>query len=498
MEYSNPQYAYVALAIFTAGCILSIIRRSLTPFPPGPPPMFLIGNLRDFPTKQPWITYTNWKKKYGMLSFRLSRHVIVLNSRKAVQDLFEKRSHIYSDRPLLAMRDILGWKFVLGLMHYDDEWRTNRRILHQKYRHDAALAYRPVQLSKIHELLKSVLRDPENFERHYKYMAASIIMATVYGYESAPKDDTFIDNGDKAITIMTNSMFPGASLVNSVPFLKYLPSWVPGSQFQRRAEECQNLTRAMLDLPFEFVKRNMQNGTAIPSVISSLIQENGGTAEAEEMIKGLGATSYSGTSFSESQRGKQFLATHPDVCKRAQVEIDAVTSSSRLPEYEDRTSLPYVEAIYREVMRWRPAMPMGVAHTTIQDDIYEGYLIPRGATIMSNIWAMAHDPTKYSDPELFKPERFLTSEGTLNDDNTILTFGFGRRICIGRHAADSTIWATIACVLAVFNFSYAVENGDPVPISGEYTDALISHVLPFRCKIQPRSEFLRHLVEETK
>ncbi|KIJ27205.1 hypothetical protein M422DRAFT_191307, partial [Sphaerobolus stellatus SS14] len=349
-----------------------------------------------------------------------------------------------------------GWKFVVGLMHYDDEWRKNRRILHQKYKQDAALAYPPVQLSKISEPLKAILRDPENFEHHYKYMTASIIMGTVYGYESAPKDDTFIDNGDKAITIRSNSMYPGASRVNSVPFLKYLPSWVPGSQFQRRAEECRNLTREMLDFPFEFVKINMQKGTAIPSVISSLIQESEDTAEDEEMIKGLGATSYSGTSVA-CTLGTFFLAaaTHPDICKRAQAEIDAVTALQRLPDYEDRTSLPFVEAIYREVMRWRPAMPMGVAHTATQDDVYEGYLIPEGATIMSNIWAMTHDPTKYSEPDVFKPERFLTSKGTLNDDNTILTFGFGRRICIGRHTAESTIWATIACFLAVFDFSYA-------------------------------------------
>jgi hypothetical protein len=88
-------------------------------------------------------------------------------------------------------------------------------------------------------------------------MAASIIMSTVYGYQSAPRNDPFIDNGDRAITIMTNSMFPGASLINSIPFLKYLPSWAPGSRFQQQAEECRRLTREMLDLPFDFVKKNM-------------------------------------------------------------------------------------------------------------------------------------------------------------------------------------------------------------------------------------------------
>jgi len=510
-----PMVAYEIVWVF-GSVVLSVLgflalqlyrRRRRTSLPPGPTPQFLIGNLLDLPTKQPWITYTKWRERYGDIVYAnaLGQDVIILNSRKAVDDLFEKRSQLYSDRPLLPMRDILGWSFVVGLMHYDDEWRLNRRLLHQKYRPDAAIDFRPVQLDKVHELLRNLLRDPGNFQGHYQYMAASIIMATVYGYDSAPKDDNFIESGDKAITAMTNSMFPGAAIVNAVPFLKYLPSWVPGSQFQRQAEECQKLTREMLDLPFEVVKRNMARGVARTSIIASLIETNnekGGSLEGEEMIKGLGATSYAaGADTVACAIGTFFLAaaTHPEVCRRAQREIDSITGGQRLPGYEDRPFLPYVEAIYREVMRWRPAMPMGVAHSVVQDDFYQGYFIPKGATIMSNIWAMAHDPTKYLDPDSFNPGRFLTPEGKINDDKTVLTFGFGRRLCIGRHAADSTIWAAIACVLAVFDFDYAVdENGRRIPIKGEYTDALISHALPFRCKIEARSETARMLIEGTK
>jgi cytochrome P450 len=69
--------------------------------------------------------------------------------------------------------------------------------------------------------------------------------------------------------------------------------------------------------------------------------------------------------------------------KKAQEEIRRVVGEDRLPEFEDRPSLPYVEAFYREVMRWRPAMPMGVAHTTTQDDVYEGYFIPKGKPIFN-------------------------------------------------------------------------------------------------------------------
>ena len=73
------------------------------------------------------------------------------------------------------------------------------------------------------------------------------------------------------------------------------------------------------------------------------------------------------------------MAVHPDIQKKAQNEIDAVVGTHRLPEFEDRPSLPFVEALYREVMRWKPVLPLGVAHATTAEDIYNGYFVPKGS-----------------------------------------------------------------------------------------------------------------------
>ena len=78
------------------------------------------------------------------------------------------------------------------------------------------------------------------------------------------------------------------------------------------------------------------------------------------------------------------MAMYPDAQRKAQDEIDRVVGSNRLPSYDDRTSLPYVEALYREVMRWGPPSPLNTAHTTAKDDIYKGYFIPKGKTFITN------------------------------------------------------------------------------------------------------------------
>jgi len=54
------------------------------------------------------------------------------------------------------------------------------------------------------------------------------------------------------------------------------------------------------------------------------------------------------------------MSLYPDVQQKAQQELDTVLGPGKVPTFEDRSSLPYVEAVYREVMRWHPAIPMGM------------------------------------------------------------------------------------------------------------------------------------------
>ena len=80
------------------------------------------------------------------------------------------------------------------------------------------------------------------------------------------------------------------------------------------------------------------------------------------------------------------MALHPHVQKRAQQEIDLVVGTDRMPTFEDRPSMPYIEALLREVLRWRPVFPVGLVHSTMTDDMYKGVFIPKGAYVLPNVW----------------------------------------------------------------------------------------------------------------
>ena len=102
-----------------------------------------------------------------------------------------------------------------------------------------------------------------------------------------------------------------------------------------------------------------------------------------------------------------FLAMllHPDVQKKAQQELDRVIGTDRLPELSDEKELPYITAIMKEIFRWAIILPMGrwnfgvvilrsligflnagVGHVSSEDEIYDGYMIPKRATVMWNGW----------------------------------------------------------------------------------------------------------------
>ncbi|KAF7346529.1 hypothetical protein MSAN_01881000 [Mycena sanguinolenta] len=509
-QYSMASAHYL-LAVAVPVILLAVAgllqRRKATsrlPFPPGPKPRFLVGNLFDIPTKMPWITYAEWGKQYGdiMHAQVFGQHILILNSVKAATELLEKRAAIYSDRPRIPMISLTGWDFSFSVIPYSDKWRERRRLFHQYFRRDVIPACHPVYLRKIRDLLRGLLSTPDDFATHTKTsLAAAIILDTVYGYNLTSIDDRFVQLTEEAVERITESTLPGACIVNTLPFLRHFPSWFPGCSFHKFAQDTRDLVDEMKNAPFNYVKQNMRNGSARPCVVRELLERNdthGSSREQEEVIEDVAGIAYAAAVDTTTATLIVFImvmALNPEVAKKAQNELDAVVGLGFLPGFEHRSALPYCEAVFREVFRWRPILPFALPHAVSDDDIYEGYFIPKGTMVLPNIWAMAHDESMYANPDRFDPERFLNADGHLNADDRILGFGFGRRVCAGRYAADATVWATIVSVLSTFDISKAKdETGKEIEIEPPFVDGMISYPKPFQCNITPRNDIIRQLI----
>jgi cytochrome P450 len=189
------------------------------------------------------------------------------------------------------------------------------------------------------------------------------------------------------------------------------------------------------------------------------------------------------------------MTVFPEVQKTASEEIDRFIGGDRLPVATDRDKLPYIEAIMKETHRWHSVLPMCLPHCSTEEDTCRGYRIPKGAILLPNNWHFTHDSDVYPDPMTFRPERHLnTLDHEAEPDPRKFIFGYGRRICPGRHVADNALFITIAQSLAVFYISKVVEGGQTIEPEVKFEPGAINHPMPYRCSIRPKSQAHEDLI----
>ncbi|KAG2135029.1 cytochrome P450 [Suillus cothurnatus] len=465
-------------------------RQNNPPLPPGPAPLPLLGNVLSINAQEPWLTYTEWGATYGDLVFvrNLDEEMVVINSHHIAEALLDKRSQIYSDRPYLATLEPFGWLISFTFIGYGDEWRLCRRLFHQTFRPQSAVKFRPIQIRRAREMVVNLIDDPQHYHDHFATFTLSYVMSAVYGYDIRARDDPLVQIVVKALvpgsTVLT---LKRAMMLKAFPFLLMLPDWCWGSSIKRSARASTDRLNELADMPFQYVQQHMADSSFIAQ--SSMVAENLRRTEMQEdalksesktALRKAAVTAVGGTYETTAGILMVFLLAmvlHPDVQKRAQAEIDSVVGRDRLPTFEDRASLPYIDALLRETFRWQPVVPLGVPHAASSDDVYDGYFIPKGAAITYNIWGITRDEKRYPDASRFIPERFIGVDGALTDDDPAqYIFGLGRRRCPGRSTGEASTWSAIVTMLATLDISLPKdEQGKTISFSPTFVTGVVRY-----------------------
>ncbi|KAG1811027.1 cytochrome P450 [Suillus variegatus] len=280
--------------------------------------------------------------------------------------------------------EVVGWKHSLALLPDGDRFRWSRRNLHRVIGSRAAA--------------------------HIRHTTGAIILRISYGYEMKKNDDPFVDLADR--------------------------------DSERLVRESRETLEEMVFTPYDFVKDQMAAGIAPESFTSNLLENRTSSLEDDNVVKWSAASLYAGgadTTVSVIYSFFLAMTLFHDVQKKAQAEIDAVIGPDRLPSFADRGSLPYTEALAKEVLRWNVVAPTGLPHRVTEDDVHDGYFIPKCSLVIPNIWLnachdrfMLNNPQTYPSPLQFNPERFLS-----NDEKKAETDH--RSICPGIHLAEAAI-----------------------------------------------------------
>ncbi|KAI0752764.1 cytochrome P450 [Daedaleopsis nitida] len=499
-EITAPGVLLLAVAFLVCIYVRSLIERRTRsrgrPLPPGPRPLPVVGNLFNAPSYKPWIGHRDLAAKYGsIVHFNIfGQHTIVLNDPTTIFELLDKRSANTSDRKQSAQIDLCQGGTNWALFPYGDAWRLHRRAFWQYFTPRAIVSYQSIQLSATHKFLFRLLKHPSRLRNIIRFTFSTAMMKLVYGLDITDENDRYIGQVDAALTA-SQGIAPGKFMIEFFPFLRHLPDWFPGAIFKRQFAKGRAAIDILRNEPYARAKEDMEAGCE-DCLISNLLKRPlfpDREDAYETIVKNIGLVSFeagSDTVFSIFQGAFLALSLHPDVVKKAQEELDAVVGLDRLPDFSDRDSLVYVNAVLKEIMRWHTVVPLSVPHFSMADDELNGYFIPAGTVLLPNIWACMHDPEVYANPDDFNPERFV-QDGILNTsvrDPFNYIFGFGRRICPGRYLAEAALFINLSSVLHVFDISPPLdEDGKTIVIVPEATDGFLSYPADCRCTIKPRS-----------
>ncbi|KAK2425756.1 geraniol 8-hydroxylase [Trifolium repens] len=152
------------------------------------------------------------------------------------------------------------------------------------------------------------------------------------------------------------------------------------------------------------------------------------------------------------------LLHNPNIMSKAKKELEETIGIGNPIEESDITRLPYLQAIIKETLRLHPIAPLLLPRKAKTDVELNGYMIPKGAQIFVNVWAIGRDPEIWDDPNLFLPERYLGTKLDIKGQNFQLTpFGSGRRICPGLPLAMRMLHMMLGSLL--ISFDWKLENG---------------------------------------
>ncbi|KAF9468308.1 cytochrome P450 [Collybia nuda] len=497
--------SFLGITIFVL--VASAIRRRLlgrvSLLPPGPPGFPMIGNISFLFTKSPWLQFTRWHRKYGPIVYIkiAGKSLVILNTAETAFDLLDRRGSNYTDRPRLIMAgELLAGGVHIGFIPHGPLWRKLRRLSHISFNSQACEKYFQTQELEAAFLINRLLNNSPHWEDRIQLFAASSILTIIYGRPpTTSMKDPLILRINNFMDCILKAAVPGSYWVDVFPVLNLVPSWMaPFKQFGMRAhQEFTDLFNQLL-WPLPVPQKNTEGKQTFSAKIIDEYQQIGLSEKEASWLAGVMFGAGSDTTAAVLVVFVLAMLLNPTIMKKAQQEIDNVVGHDRLPNFTDRVRLPFINAIVKETLRWKPITPLGLARQATKDDIYNGYYIPAGSIVMTNVWAMNHNDEIYKNPSTFDPERYLGPDfEELKPGHTrggTHAFGFGRRVCVGANIATNSVFIAIAHI--IWAFDIAPSDLAPLPSPDDIIDTgVVVRPAPFCCKFTPRHQTREHTLD---
>ncbi|PSS14168.1 Trans-cinnamate 4-monooxygenase [Actinidia chinensis var. chinensis] len=427
---------------------LSKLRGKRFKLPPGPIPVPVFGNWLQVGDDLNHRNLTDLARKFGkILLLRMGqRNLVVVSSPDLAKDVLHTQGVEFGSRTRNVVFDIFtgkGQDMVFTV--YGDHWRKMRRIMTVPFfTNKVVQQYRAGWEDEARRVVEDVRADPEAatngivLRRRLQLLMYNNMFRIMFDrrFESV-EDPLFVKlkvlNGERSRLAQSFEYNYGDFIPILRPFLRgYLK--ICKEVKDRRLKLFKDY---FVDERKKLASTKSMDSNSLKCAIDHILdaQQKGEINEDNVLyiVENINVAAIETTLWS-IEWGIAELVNHPEIQAKLRQELDTVLGQGTQITEPDTYKLPYLQAVIKETLRLRMAIPLLVPHMNLHEAKLGGYDIPAESKILVNAWWLANNPENWKNPEEFRPERFLEEEAKVEangNDFKYLPFGVGRRSCPG-------------------------------------------------------------------
>ncbi|CAL8092448.1 unnamed protein product [Orchesella dallaii] len=468
---------------------------------PGPRGLPLVGNifqLGKFGNAQ----FCKWTEKYGNIyQVKLgNQSTVVISDPKLTKEIFSNDA-VFTGRFVIPSMQFYDEHPGLGIFSSEGElWETHRRFLLRQLR-DFGFGKSAMETLIMEEVQETLQRFMQQVGKPVSQIRQTFRLAVVNSLWTILTSQRFNQDDPKLIklafntTQAINDVIESGSLVLFLPWLRHI---IPKLSGYTKIREIFQENRVLIEDTIDKHKKSFKEED-LNDFIDVYLAEVRKTTDSTSPFYGEAAERQLAVSlFDLFFAGSDTTATtiswiilllskHPEVQQKLQKEIDEITGSSRKVSVTDRPQMPYMQALIDETLRFSTITPDGVQHRALADSEFHGYFIPKDVLIQPNLYYIHHSKAIWGDPENFRPERFLSSDGkTFIKNDNLQAFQVGRRQCVGETLARDTLFLYTSNIFQ--QFSIELDPNSVQPSISESEVGFLRAPLPYTVIMKDRLE----------